>query len=229
MPDDLAEDATPEERAAHAAGVAAATPTPEWVQAERLSRPVGPDWPGDADFIRYTQVPQPHVPADERAVEGPIVAGKQTWLTEKLDGEDLVAAMSALVGCKLAAVEAAYSRRFDRGAPHNFGTTAEPCIEHLQVSREVDKTNWLTLKDAIRDAFEEGLQDQPMMLPIRTTENINHPMTWAEGRAVVNTSIRSFGALMMGALWTKKAQLAAAAAAGLDALQAFDPESGWPA
>lgn len=120
---------------------------------------------------------------------------------------------------KKAAAEAEYETRLAAGYP------VPDTDETLQLRTELDRTNWLALKDACNDAIMAGAGSEPCALPIRTTSNASLAMTWAEAADLMR-GLRAWGAAMMAQLWALKDAIEAAE--DQTALDAIDVASGWP-
>lgn len=127
--------------------------------------------------------------------------------------------LSEAKAAKKAAAEAEYETRRAAGYP------VPDTDETLQLRTELDRTNWLALKDACNDAIMAGAGSEPCALPIRTTSNASLAMTWAEAADLMR-GLRAWGAAMMAQLWALKDAIEAAE--DQTALDAIDVASGWP-
>ena len=77
---------------------------------------------------------------------------------------------------KIAEITREYERRQEVGFP----VTLDGNAETLQVSRDVDRTNWLTVYGLCLDGIGAGLGDAPDTIFIQTTSNARYYMTFNE-------------------------------------------------
>lgn len=124
---------------------------------------------------------------------------------------------------KKAAIEQGYTQRMQAGFPYTFAGDKH---ETLQVKPE-DQTNWLTLKDAARDAIAAGAGAMACQPPIRVTSNALYAVPWTEVVTILNLA-RTWGGTMMGVSWALKD--AVAAAPDIATLNAINIDAApWPA
>lgn len=107
-----------------------------------------------------------------------------------------------------------------------FPVTLEGVGETLQVARDIDRTNWLTLLGICDEAFFAGFGDFPIPAPgLRCTSNTNYVVTFNQA-AVIIRDLRAWAAAAQANWWRMKdLTLAAAHQSDLDAI---DLEEGWP-
>lgn len=122
---------------------------------------------------------------------------------------------------RLLEVTAAYEAHLAKGFP----VTLDDIAETLQVSRDVDRTNWLTFLDICREQKEAGKEDDPSVFPLRTTANRNHAVTYKQGAATVR-ALRSWAGAAQANWWALKDAVRAADTG--EALNAIDITQGWP-
>jgi hypothetical protein len=119
-------------------------------------------------------------------------------------------------------IDAAYEARLSAGFP----VTLEGNAETLQVARDIDRTNWLTLLGICDEAAGAGLGDFPIPAPgLRCTSNLNYIVTFSEAAQIIR-NLRAWAAAAQGNWWRLK-DLARDAAHQAD-LDAIDLEEGWP-
>jgi hypothetical protein len=116
--------------------------------------------------------------------------------------------------------ETTFQRLINDGYPCVLGGNAET----LQM-RDNDKTNWLTLKDACRDARDAGAFEMQSQLPLRTTSNANYALTYHEVWDLL-IAARAWYAGMMGRNWLLTATIDAAVTQ--EELDTIPVETGWP-
>lgn len=115
-----------------------------------------------------------------------------------------------------------YQAFLDGGYP----VTLEGNAETLQVSRDVDRTNWLTLLGICNEAIEAEFGDYPIPAPgLRCTSNVNYEVTFAEAGQIIR-DLRAWAAEAQANWWRMK-DLARQAVTQSD-LDAIDLEEGWP-
>lgn len=116
--------------------------------------------------------------------------------------------------------------RYEAFLAVGFPVTLEGNAETLQVSRDVDRTNWLTLLGICDEAFFAGAGDYPIPAPgLRCTSNTNYLVTFNEA-AVIIRDIRAWAAAAQANWWRLKD--AARAAPTREDLQSIDLDEGWP-
>jgi hypothetical protein len=106
-----------------------------------------------------------------------------------------------------------------------FPVTLEGNAETLQVAREVDGINWLTVKGLCEEGILAGLGDEPGLMFLQATSNARYVMTFNEALAIIR-DLRAWG-LEAWANWNRLKDLARAARFSAD-LEAIDLEEGWP-
>lgn len=122
----------------------------------------------------------------------------------------------------LIAVSAEYAARLAVGYPVTLGGVAET----LQCRNNEDRTNWLALLDACREAVDLGAGAVPIQPPLRCTSNREYALTCAETIPLLK-GVRGWA----GALLTRRWALndAVRDADTIEALAAIDLKAGWPA
>lgn len=121
-------------------------------------------------------------------------------------------------------INTAYAARQAVGFP----VTLEGNTETLQVAREIDGINWLTVKGICEEGVFAGLGDEPGLMFLQTTSNRQYFMTFNEALVIIR-DLRTWG-LQSWANWNR---LKAAARdpeqtrTSAD-LEALDLEEGWP-
>lgn len=107
-----------------------------------------------------------------------------------------------------------------------FPVTLEGNAETLQVARDVDRTNWLTLLGICDEAIEAEFGGYPIPEPgIRTTSNTNYVVTFEEAAQIIR-DLRTWG-LAAWANWGRLKDLCRDATTR-EALQSIDLTEGWP-
>lgn len=123
---------------------------------------------------------------------------------------------------RLGDVNAAYDDFLAVGFP----VTLDGVAETLQVSRDVDRTNWLTLLGICDEAIAAGVGDLDIDPPgIRTTSNRNYIVTYSEAATMIR-ALRAWG-LQAWANWGRLKDAVNAAQSNA-ALAAVDMTEGWP-
>lgn len=123
---------------------------------------------------------------------------------------------------KLREVEAEYEARLGVGFP----VTLEGNAETLQVARDIDRTNWLTLLGICDEAIAAEFGEFPLPPPgLRCTSNRSYIVTFAEA-AVIIRNLRAWAAAVQANRWRLK-DLADAAQSNAE-LNAIDLDAGWP-
>jgi hypothetical protein len=125
-------------------------------------------------------------------------------------------------GRKVRRINEKYLAILEAGFPATFGDVEET----LQVAREVDGINWLTLLGICNEAVAAGFGDALIPAPgIRTTANRNYRVTFSQASAIIR-NLRAWG-LASWANWGRLKDLARNAPTR-EALNAIDLERGWP-
>lgn len=96
----------------------------------------------------------------------------------------------------------------------------------LDVRDDTDRTNWLTSKDAYRDAIAAGYGDAPDQAVFRTATNETVSCTFNEAFAALQ-AMASWGKGLMGKSWALKDQINALTDAA--AVLAYDVAAQWAA
>ncbi len=122
---------------------------------------------------------------------------------------------------KLGEITAAYETFVAGGFP----VTLEGNAETLQVSRDVDRTNWLTVYGICLEGIGVGAGDIPGLIFLQTTSNRRYFMSFNEALTIIR-DLRAWG-LAAWANWNALKD-AARAAQGNDELRAIDPNAGYP-
>lgn len=120
------------------------------------------------------------------------------------------------------------NRRYEAVMAGGYPVTLEGVAETLQVARDVDRTNWLTVYTICQEGATAGLGDEPGQMFLQATSNRQYVMTFNEALSI----IRDLRAWTL-AVWANWNRLKAAArdpevtrtAADLEAL---DLDEGWP-
>lgn len=98
--------------------------------------------------------------------------------------------------------------------------------ETLQIRNELDRTNWLTLKDICAEAIAAGVGDLTIDAPgIRCTSNAFIRPTYAETFALMQ-ALRAWAMLAQANWWRLKDECRSVTTRA--ALEAIDMGSGWP-
>jgi len=122
---------------------------------------------------------------------------------------------------KLLEINAAYEAFVAAGFPVTLGGNAET----LQVARDVDRTNWLTVYDICKEGIAAGEGDTPQTIFLQATSNRRYVMSYNEAATI----IRDLRAWSLAAWQNWNALKDAARAATTNAeLQAIDPTEGYP-
>lgn len=122
---------------------------------------------------------------------------------------------------KLEQITAAYEAFVAAGFP----VTLEGNAETLQVSRDVDRTNWLTVYGICLEGIAAGVGDVPDLIFLQTTSNARYSMTFNEALAIIR-DLRAWG-LAAWANWNTLKDAARAAESNAD-LNAIDVNAGYP-
>lgn len=121
-------------------------------------------------------------------------------------------------------INAYYNARQLAGYP----VTLEGNAETLQIAREVDGINWLTVKGICEEGVLAGLGDEPGLMFLQTTSNRQYFMTFNEALVIIR-DLRTWG-LLSWANWNrlKAAARDPAQTRTADDLEALNLEEGWP-
>jgi hypothetical protein len=130
-------------------------------------------------------------------------------------------ATSPLRNRRVGQINARYLAHLAVGYP----VTLEGNAETLQVAREVDGINWLTVKGICEEGILAGFGDEPGLMFLQATSNARYVMTFNEALAIIR-DLRAWG-LEAWANWNRLKDLARAARFSAD-LEAIDLEEGWP-
>jgi hypothetical protein len=122
---------------------------------------------------------------------------------------------------KLEQITAAY----DAFAAAGFPVTLEGVAETLQVGRDVDRTNWLTVYGICLEGIAAGVGDVPGLIFLQTTSNRRYEMSFNEALAIIR-DLRAWG-LAAWANWNALKD-AARSAENNAALNAIDVNAGYP-
>jgi hypothetical protein len=122
---------------------------------------------------------------------------------------------------KVAEITAHYEAFLAPGYPLILQGVAET----LQVAREVDRTNWLTLLGICNEAVLAGVGDQTIPVPLRCTSNRSYFMTFAECASIIR-ALRAWGAAAQFNWWRLKDL--ARACPSRDDLNGIDITEGYP-
>lgn len=122
---------------------------------------------------------------------------------------------------KLAEITAYYEGYLSGGYPLTLYGEAET----LQVARETDRTNWLTLLGICDEAVAGGLGDEMIPVPLRCTSNNQYFMTFAQCGQIVR-DLRAWGAAAQFNWWSLKDE--ARAVKERDNLNLIDITAGYP-
>ena len=155
-------------------------------------------------------------------VDAPNRRWTATTAARDLKADEIAAALGAARDACRMAVDARRDTILVSGFSHDFG--APNGVKVLE-TREGDETNWLTLQNSCIAAVIAG-QGATVGAVIRTADNINIPLSYADGLQVM-LAMAAWGAAVYAASWKLKDAIAAVAdQAGLDAI---DITAGWPA
>jgi hypothetical protein len=121
-------------------------------------------------------------------------------------------------------INARYAIHVGAGYP----VTLEGNAETLQVAREVDGINWLTVKGICEEGIAAGYGDVPGLMFLQTTANRQYVMTLNEALAIIR-DLRAWGL----ASWANWNRLKAAARDPEQTptardLEALNIDEGWP-
>ena len=118
--------------------------------------------------------------------------------------------------------------RYEAHIAPGFPVTLGGVAETLQVARDVDRTNWLTVARRYDKAVAEGFGDVPGLAFLQTTSNNRYTMTCNEALTIIE-ALTDWGI----AAWDnwnrlKDAARDPAVTPTSEALEALDLEEGWP-
>lgn len=184
------------------------------------------DDPAEFEWYPFTATTPPdYDPQTQKLVRNFVVENNQAtdqYEVVPLDDTEASAVLTELKNTRINQVRAKYEELLDAGFPHNFGTEEEPVWETLQCRHELDRTNWLALKDACLDAVMAGMGDQVAALPIRCTSNNMYYKTYNEIIQIL-AALRGWAAMLQGIEWAKKDAIRSAATiAEVEAIDPFD-------
>ena len=110
----------------------------------------------------------------------------------------------------------------------SFPVVLEGNAETLQVAREVDGINWLTVKDLYEEIRDAGLGDVPALAFLQTTANRRYYMTANEALAIIR-DLRTWG-LQSWDNWNrlKDAARDPEQTPTSEDLEALNLDEGWP-
>lgn len=138
--------------------------------------------------------------------------------------EDVALLVQAFQADKQRKIADKYAEVISVGMPHNFGTTEAPLWETLQCRNELDRTNWLGLKDMCRDAIALGAGDTLIPSALRCTSNRMYQITFSAAKQLM-TDIMMWAAWHQAVSWELKD--AVDAATSVAQVNAVD-ETAWP-
>lgn len=117
-----------------------------------------------------------------------------------------------------------YAAHIDPGFP----VTLEGNAETLQVARDVDAINWLTVKSICDEGVAEGNGDVPDLIFLQTTSNRRYTMSFNEALEIIR-DLRTWG-LLAWANWNRLKDAARDPAVTPTAadLEALNLDEGWP-
>ena len=156
------------------------------------------------------------------SVDNVIKRWTATTAVRDLTADEVTAALGAARDARRLAVDARRDTILVSGFSHDFG--APNGVKVLQ-TREGDETNWLTLQNSCIAAVMAG-QGATVGAVIRTADNVNIPLSYADGLQVM-LAMAAWGAAVYAASW--KLKDAIAAVADQIGLNAIDITAGWPA
>ncbi len=125
---------------------------------------------------------------------------------------------------KVGEINARYAAHMAVGYP----VTLEGAAETLQVAREVDGINWLTVKGICEEGIAADLGDVPALVFLQTTANNRYYMTFNEALAIIR-DLRTWS-LLSWDNWNRLKALARDPEATPTAqhIEALDLDEGWP-
>ena len=106
-----------------------------------------------------------------------------------------------------------------------FPVTLEGNSETLQLAKDVDRTNWLTLLDICNEAMAADMGDVDMPAKIECTSGNEYTLTFSQCGWMIR-ELRAWG-IAADANWRRMLK-AAKAARNDDELRAIDLSEGWP-
>lgn len=120
------------------------------------------------------------------------------------------------------------NRRYQAHIEPGFPVVLEGVEETLQVAREVDGINWLTVKGICEEGIAAELGDEPSLIFLQTTSNRRYLMSFNEALAIIR-DLRTWG-LLSWANWNrlKDAARDPAVTPTSAALEALNLDEGWP-
>ncbi len=149
-------------------------------------------------------------------------------LVNTLEGYDGWTVINADAGIPLSALREAKQREVDLYLEQQFlagfSPRSGPLVGHtLQVRNDTDRTNWLTSKDAYRDAIDAGFGNV-VDADFRTAENETIVCTYQEGFDTLQ-EMAAWGKALMGRSWALKDAITLLTSA--DAIQSYDVSVEW--
>lgn len=120
------------------------------------------------------------------------------------------------------------TRRYEAHINPGFPVTLEGNAETLQVARDVDRTNWLTVYGICLEGIAAELGDVPDLIFLQTTSNRRYDMTFNEAASIIR-DLRAWNI----ASWANWNRLKDAArdpeqTPTAAALEALNLDEGWP-
>ena len=161
-------------------------------------------------------------PTDTAVPAGQGWAWLETWVLTDLP-KTAVTTFADGQAAKAAAVNTRRDVILTGGYSHDFGGSTG--VKVLQTATADDDTNWLTLQASCTAAVLVG-QGATVGAIIRTLDNVNIPLSYADGLQVM-LSMSAWGASVYAASW--KLKDAIAAATDQSSLDTVDITAGWPA
>jgi len=122
---------------------------------------------------------------------------------------------------RLIQIDARYDAVLAEGFPVVLGGNNET----LQLARDVDRTNWLTLLGICDEAMAADMGDVTMPAKVQCTSGNEYEMTFTEAGWMIR-ELRAWG-ISADANWRRMVKLAKAARND-DELRAIDLSEGWP-
>lgn len=136
----------------------------------------------------------------------------------------ILPASSPLRARRLGDINTRYAAHIGPGYPVTLGGNAET----LQVARDVDAINWLTVKSICDEGIAAELGDVPDLIFLQTTSNRRYTMSFNEALTIIK-DLRAWG-LASWANWNRLKDAARDPAVTPTAadLEALDLDEGWP-
>lgn len=117
------------------------------------------------------------------------------------------------------------NREYERRQLIGFPVTLEGKAETLQVARDVDRTNWLTVYGICLEGLAADLGDVPGLIFLQTTSNRRYVMSFNEALVIIR-DLRAWG-LAAWANWNALKDKARSVGRRED-LELIDLSEGWP-